>query len=125
MWLNKALLGKAIAVAVVTATLSGCVVAIGDKNGPQTDSSLAKTQAFNVQQINQLQLGMPAETVRAQLGTPDFSEMFQKEGEQILVLFYRTHQHKDQHKTTKDACTPLVFKNNELTGWGDKAYQYL
>lgn len=119
------LLTKLLVVSVLTATLSGCVVAIGDKSERQSDSSWKKTQAYNVQQINQLQLGAQAEDVRALLGVPDFSELFQKDGEQVQVLFYRTHHVSSDSKTTKDECTPLVFKNNQLTGWGEKAYKYL
>ena len=50
---------------------------------------------------------------------------YSKDGETVQVLFYRTHHQKSDGKTTKDECTPLVFKQNRLTGWGDKAYQYL
>lgn len=118
-------LGKLFAVSVLTATLSGCVVAIGDKTDSRSESSWQKAQTNNLQQINQLQLGARADDVRSLLGAPDFSELFEKDGEQVLVLFYRTHHVKSDNKTTKDECTPLVFKNNLLTGWGDKAYKYL
>jgi hypothetical protein len=41
------------------------------------------------------------------------------------VLFYRTHRRDGDGVTTKDECTPLVFKNGLLIGWGDAAYQAL
>lgn len=125
MSVKTSFLGKLLAVSVLTATLSGCVVAIGDKSERQSDNSWKKTQAYNLQQINQLQLGARADEIRTLLGAPDFSELFEKDGEQVLVLFYRTHHVKSDSKTTKDECTPLVFKNNQLTGWGEKAYKYL
>lgn len=118
-------LGKLLVASVLTATLSGCVVAIGDKTESQSENAWKKTQAHNLQHINQLQLGARADDVRTLLGAPDFSELFEKEGKQVLVLFYRTHHVKSDNKTTKDECTPLVFKNNLLTGWGDNAYKYL
>lgn len=125
MLLKNTLLAKLIALSVLTTTLTGCVVAIGDKTEHQSERGWQKAQAHNLQQINQLQLGARADDVRALLGAPDFSELFTKEGEQVLVLFYRTHHVKSDSKTTKDECTPLVFKNNLLTGWGEKAYKYL
>lgn len=125
MSVKAPLLSKLLVVSVLTATLSGCVVAIGDKTERQSESSWKKAQAYNLQQINQLQLGTQIDDVRASLGAPDFSELFQKDGEQVQVLFYRTHHVSSDSKTTKDECTPLVFKNNQLTGWGEKAYQYL
>lgn len=118
-------LGKLLAVTVFTATLSGCVVAIGDKTASQSESGWKKVQAHNLQHINQLQLGARADDVRTLMGAPDFSELFEKDGAQVLVLFYRTQHLKSDNKTTKDECTPLIFKNNQLTGWGDKAYKYL
>jgi len=27
--------------------------------------------------------------------------------------------------TTKDECTPLVFRNGNLVGWGDSAYSLM
>lgn len=117
---TKLLVGSMLAV-----MLSGCVVAIGDKTDSQSEHGWRKIQSHNLQQINQLELGSRADAVRTLLGAPDFSELFEKDGEQVLVLFYRTHHAKGDNKTTKEGCTPLVFKNNRLTGWGEKAYSYL
>lgn len=123
MAVNK--LGQIAVASLLAVALSGCVVAIGDKSESHSDSGWKKTQEFNLKQINQLTTGMRIDDVRTALGAPDFSELFQKEQEQIQVLFYRTHHMHSDGKTTKDECTPLIFKNNVLTGWGDKAYQYL
>lgn len=118
--IGKLSLGMLLAI-----TLSGCVVAIGDKTERQSDSNWRKTQEFNAQHIRELQVGSRIDDVRAKLGTPDFNELFQKDGEQIQVLFYRTQHVSSDSRTTKDECTPLIFKDNKLVGWGDKAYQYL
>jgi hypothetical protein len=37
----------------------------------------------------------------------------------VQVLYYRTRRVDDDGITTKNECTPLVFINNELVGWGE------
>ena len=119
------MLAKVFVAAALAVSLSGCVISVGGKHELDDDSSWKKTQRYNQEQINKLTLQMSAEDIRTLLGTPDFTESFNKDGETVQVLFYRTHHQKSDGKTTKDECTPLVFKQNRLTGWGDKAYQYL
>ncbi|WP_333606554.1 DUF3192 domain-containing protein [Arsukibacterium sp.] len=122
----KVKLANVVVAAIVVVSLSGCVVAIGDKElRSSSDEQWRKTQNFNQQQINQFSPGLSVDEVRALLGTPDFVESFEKDGKTVLVLFYRTHHVKSDGVTSKDECTPLVFKHNLLSGWGDKAYQYL
>lgn len=116
---------KLFAAAVLALTMSGCVVAVGGKHEVADGSDWEKTQQFNQKQVNNLQLDTSADSIRTLMGTPDFSELFTKDGVDVQVLFYRTHHEKSDGKTTKDECTPLVFKHNKLVGWGDKAYQYL
>jgi outer membrane protein assembly factor BamE (lipoprotein component of BamABCDE complex) len=117
---------KVLTVATAMMALSGCVVAIGgkDENG-SNNSSWKKTQKLNNQVISQLNLGTALDSVRGQLGTPDFSESFREGDNETVVLFYRTHHQHSDGETTKDECTPLVFKNGVLTGWGEKAYRQL
>ncbi len=119
------MLAKTFVAAALALSLSGCVVAVGGKHEFDDNSNWKKTQRHNQQQINQLTLDMSAEDIRTLLGAPDFTESFTKDGDTVQVLFYRTHHHKSDGKTTKEECTPLIFKQNRLTGWGDKAYQYL
>jgi len=117
---------KIITVAAAMMALSGCVVAVGGHDDDDhQNSAWRKTQKHNNQVISTLQTGASLESVRAQLGTPDFSESFQKNGSETVVLFYRTqHEHSDG-ETSKDECTALIFNNGLLTGWGDKAYRQL
>jgi len=119
------MLGKIFVAAALAVTLSGCVVAVGGDHDFDDDSSWKKTQRYNQEQVNKLVLEMSAEDIRTLMGKPDFSESFNKDGETVQVLFYRTHHDKSDGKTTKEECTPLIFKQNKLVGWGDKAYQYL
>ena len=89
------MLAKVFVTAALAVTLSGCVVAVGgDHDFERDDSSWKKTQRYNQEQINKLTLQMSAEDIRTLLGTPDFTESFNKDGETVQVLFYRTHHQK-------------------------------
>ena len=116
---------KAGVVAFLVLGLSGCVVAIGNTDEPKNQLASDKAQHENVKKINQLQLGFSVAEVKTLLGAPDFTEAFQKNGEQVQVLFYRTQLNRRDNKTTKDECTPIVFHGDQLSGWGEKAYNYL
>ncbi|MGL5359361.1 MAG: DUF3192 domain-containing protein [Shewanella sp.] len=80
-------------------------------------------QLFISQTINSLSLGQPRVEIIALLGTPDFSEAKTLSQSQLLVLFYRTHQQKSDGVTSKDECTPLLFKDDILIAWGADTYQ--
>lgn len=119
-------LAKLFAATAVMVGLSGCVVAVGnDRSDDENWDKTKKTQVHNQNFINQLQTGATLASVRNSLGNPDFSENFQKGGETIEVIFYRTHRTHGDGMTTKDECTALIFKQGLLVGWGDKAYQQL
>ena len=117
------MLAKVLVAAALAVSLSGCVVAVGGDHDFDDDNNWKKTQRYNQEQINKLSLQMSADDIRTLLGTPDFTESFNKDGETVQVLFYRTHHDKSDGKTTKEECTPLVFKQNRLAGGGEKAYQ--
>ena len=111
-----------IAAAVVVATLSGCVYVNGEhvSTGDWRDE-----QRHNREEISSLKLGVSTGEVINRLGTPTDSEAFTDDGIEMRVLFYRTtHQHSDG-ETTRDETTPLVFRDNQLIGWGDKVYRDL
>lgn len=109
-----------LVVAPLTLGLSGCVVAIG---GHDDDSAFSDQdrEYENRKQISQLLISTSYAAVQSRLGVPDFNETYDKNGETIQVLYYRTQRlHKDG-LTTKDECTPLVFKQLKLVSWGDRA----
>ncbi|SNY55162.1 Protein of unknown function [Arsukibacterium tuosuense] len=119
---------RTLSLLALTGLLTGCVVAIGDKDyegSDGTDNEWRKTQRENLNQINQLQPGVAFNDVVSLLGNPDFTEFLVKDEQQVQVLFYRTQHKRSDGKTTKDECTPLVFINSQLHSWGDKAYQQL
>ncbi|WP_214000291.1 DUF3192 domain-containing protein [Arsukibacterium sp.] len=119
---------RTLSLLALAGLLTGCVVAIGDKDyegSDGTDNEWRKTQRDNLNQINQFQPGMAFSDVISLLGNPDFTEFLVKDEQQVQVLFYRTQHKRSDGKTTKDECTPLVFINSQLHSWGEKAYQQL
>ncbi|NRA82841.1 MAG: DUF3192 domain-containing protein [Gammaproteobacteria bacterium] len=115
-----------LVMAPLSLSLTGCVVAIGDHD---RDNGYVMSdhdrQYENRKQIATLMVNATFSAVQDKMGVPDFNETYDKNGETIQVLFYRTHRvHKDD-LTTKDECTPLVFKQNKLVSWGDKALRQL
>lgn len=85
--------------------------------------SWQERETFNSKQIGRLDLGIAKGDVITLLGSPDISEAkATHDGQELLVLFYRTHHVKSDGITTRDECTPLLFKNDKLIAWGADAY---
>lgn len=86
--------------------------------------SWQERETFNLKQIGRFDLGLLKDDVIRLLGSPDISEAkATADGEEVLVLFYRTHHVKSDGITTRDECTPLLFKNGSLIAWGADAYE--
>jgi len=124
--LKKSLLAIMIALPLTTA-LSGCVIAVGgnDKDGFNYSTDYEDREHENRAHLNKLQHNMSFDQVQSLMGLADFNESYDKNGEAIQVLFYRTHRTEKDGLTTKNECTPLIFKNNALASWGDTAYHQL
>lgn len=84
--------------------------------------SWQERETFNLKQIGRLDLGTAKGDVIRLLGSPDFSEAKATAESEVLVLFYRTHHVKSDGITTRDECTPLLFKDDLLIAWGADAY---
>ena len=80
-------------------------------------------QAYNKAKLTEITLGIPVDQVKTLLGKADFSEAKTINNDTLQVLFYRTHHSKSDGETTRDECTPLLFKNNKLIAWGQDTYQ--
>ena len=110
------------AILLSSATLSGCVVAIGN-DAFQEDEAWQQTQKRNDRYIESVLIGTSINAIRADLGEADFQDSFQRNGEVFEVLYYRTqHRHSDG-KTTRDETTPLVFIEGALVGYGPTAVE--
>jgi hypothetical protein len=82
-------------------------------------------QAYNKRYISQLSLEQQVVRVDVieRLGSPDLTEAKQVQNNRYQVMFYRTQHQQSDGITTKDECTPLLFKDDSLIAWGDSAYQ--
>ncbi|WP_194756376.1 DUF3192 domain-containing protein [Aliidiomarina indica] len=99
--------------------LSGCVVVVdGDKRVSKESVSFEAREESNRAAIAQLKMGTSPSAVLMAMGTPDFDERLSRGGVDYRVLYYRTQRVAADGMTTKDECTPLVFANGELLGWG-------
>ncbi|HEA17086.1 MAG: DUF3192 domain-containing protein [Pseudoalteromonas prydzensis] len=122
---------KVLLIAALTAPLlTGCVIAVSDGEAEthwagDNYSSWEKRHQSNRESIAALALDTSYQSVLKQLKTPDFTELLKKENDVYQVLFYATHSIHSDGKTTKDECTPMVFKNNKLIGVGDSIYNSL
>jgi len=75
----------------------------------------------NNENILNLKISMTQDEVVKILGTPAASESYEAVGgERISILYYRTGEKLTAATSIKDECTPVVFINGRLTGWGDR-----
>ncbi|WP_440873807.1 DUF3192 domain-containing protein [Thalassotalea sp. PLHSN55] len=124
--MKKSVLALLVA-APLALSLSGCVVKIGDDagNGHGFSADFEDREYSNRKKISKLVPETSIHAVQKEFGIADFNEVYQKDGENVQVLFYRTQRAHKDGVTSKDECTPLIFKNNVLVSWGDTAFQQL
>jgi hypothetical protein len=119
--MKKTLIAAAI---ILPLSLSGCVVSVGGGDGDDGySSSWQDREHQNRKHIAKLMPDINISTVIDRMGVADFNELYKKQDDQIQVLYYRTNRQDGDGVTSKDECTPLVFKNGQLVGWGETAYQ--
>lgn len=107
-------------------SMTGCVIVDGDKfDRHSSDWDWKDKEQKNRRLIAELEPDMTVESVRRHMGTPDFNEFYDKEGQKVRVLFYRTQRQEGDGVTRKDECTPLVFRDGHLVGWGETAYSHM
>ena len=111
----KMILNLAIAATLAT-SLSGCIVVGGDRDWDS--NSWESKQEENRDFIANLALGTSRSAILSELGAANFSEAFSQHEDEYRVLFYRTQRVHSDSETTKDETTPLIFKNDQLVGWG-------
>lgn len=104
------------------AIFAGTVLTFYDDDPDQMDWE--DRQSFNKRFINSLSIDdhIVKAYVIESLGSPDLTEAKQIEDDALQIMFYRTHHKQSDGITTKDECTPLLFKNGKLIAWGDNAY---
>ena len=113
------------AIAASTLLLGGCVLHIGgDSDHLTSHKSVVKQERDARRTIARMPLGTSPETVMAELGPPDFSDLLRSGAGELRVLRYRTHRTHADGDTTRDETTPLVFLDDELIGSGEAAVRY-
>jgi hypothetical protein len=116
-----------ISALVATPFLSGCIVAVSDGeaeygwNSKHNGTNWQKQQKSNREKIANLVSGTDYKTVIKQFDTPDFSELVSKGDNVFQILYFSTNSKHSDGKVTKDECTPLVFKDGKLVGFGQSA----
>ncbi|MGY0215771.1 DUF3192 domain-containing protein [Endozoicomonadaceae bacterium StTr2] len=103
--------------------LAGCSIKVGNTEGGSGHkvSAIEKADQVRREKISRLNAGELLADVKVRLGVPDFTELYKVNNQEVRVLYYRTHRVKADNYTTKDECTPLVFIENKLDGWGSHA----
>jgi hypothetical protein len=109
-------------------SLSGCVIAIGDddyNNNDNQHSNWESREKNNRAHIQSMEIGASYLAITNKMGIADFNEVISGNANNYQVLYYRTQRQDSDGVTTKDECTPLVFSNGELIGWGMSFVQSL
>lgn len=110
------------AIAVMTLSLQGCLVVADGGNWDHDDEpDFRVTERENREAISGFDLGVSLASVKKQMGTPNFADRLTADGARYDILYYRTHRNEADGNTTRDECTPLVFKDGELVGSGQMA----
>lgn len=110
---------------ILPLALSGCVISVDGDGEYGYSSDWEDREHKNRRHIAKLETNTDISDIKRRMGIADFNELHQKEQDEYQVLYYRTHRRDGDGVTTKDECTPLVFKNGLLVGWGDTAYEVL
>ena len=82
-------------------------------------------EAFNTKYIYKLDLTQATNQAQVidYLGGPDITEAKKLEQQIYQVMYYRTHRTKTDGITTKDECTAILFKNQQLIAIGESAVE--
>jgi hypothetical protein len=82
-------------------------------------------ESFNAKYIYKLDLTktIARDQVIDYLGGPDITEAKRQQQQIYQVLYYRTHRTKTDGITTKDECTAILFKNQQLIAIGETAVE--
>jgi len=80
-------------------------------------------QAYINGKLTEISIGQSITQIKSMMGKADFSEAKMVNESTLQVLFYRTHHKKSDGETTRDECTPLLFRDQKLIAWGEASYQ--
>ena len=102
--------------------LSGCVISVDSDGEYGHHSDWQEKEQKNRKHISRLQQDATYEQILSRMGIAEFNELYTQGNDTYQVLYYRTQRKGGDGVTTKEECTPLIFKNTQLLGWGESAY---
>ena len=102
--------------------LSGCVISVDSDGEYGHHSDWQEKEHKNRKHISRLQQDATYEQILSRMGIAEFNELYTQGNDTYQVLYYRTQRKGGDGVTTKEECTPLIFKNTKLVGWGESAY---
>jgi outer membrane protein assembly factor BamE (lipoprotein component of BamABCDE complex) len=74
--------------------------------------------------LSSLEMGMTREEVVTIMGRPDLSEAYQSlAGKPVIVFYYYTLRKREDGRMTREECTPVIFDDDGVVGWGDEYYR--
>ena len=83
-----------------------------------------KSMWSNYVHLNEVKMGMTKSEVLGIMGPPGIKESGDYRGGHYTVYFYLTHSMDfEESNTVRNGYTPLVFKNDRLTGIGKRDYR--
>jgi hypothetical protein len=115
----------AVSLLALSIGLSGCVISVDRDSEHGYHSGWNDKEHNNRKQIAKLNPNLSYNTVLNRFGIADFNELYKVDEDTYQVLYYRTQKIDEDGVTSKQECTPLVFKNRSLVGWGDKAFSFI
>lgn len=108
---------KILLIAILAYALTACAVV-----DTLTVSDWELQEQQNREDIARLQIGANLVDIMSTMGAPQFNEVQRHLEETVQVLYYRTNRVRGDGNTTKDECTPLLFVNGKLQGWGHQVF---
>ncbi len=82
------------------------------------------TQARNRDGLLRLKIGMTKEEVLRIMKKPVLNEAYKTEdGKELVILFFYTNRMWADGNYTRDECTPVVFEDGRVVGWGNEFYR--
>ncbi|GAB1265438.1 DUF3192 domain-containing protein [Aurantivibrio infirmus] len=108
---------------VLLTLLSGCVIAVNTDDLENDPDDWSKRAEDNRDSLRGMSVGRSMNSIVNEMGDPDISEAFERDGKTYHVYYYRTQRVRSDYRTTKDEATPLVFVDGVLVGWGEIAIE--
>lgn len=103
--------------------LGGCVIAVDGDGFSHKNKEYSETwedrEQNNRKHLQMLMLDDTLQAISAKMGSADFNEVKKVGENNYQVLYYRTQRVEKDGITTKDECTPIVFLNQKVVGWGN------